>query len=262
MGVVYNDNSQFYFALGDITVDGKAIQFPEMTDTTKIGNAEQFQKFITTKPFTLNNNSQFEYSVQYGVTDSVEAATTLGENKSVRFKIELLDDATGQVIGVYDDVTYTASHVEKYNNVGYEVGTEGIGAKTVRLRLVITNSINANYSLSDKHATDVCLGKKGSVKKQRNFKGSLVVTEYALEQNYPNPFNPTTTINYQIPKDGSVTITVFDNLGREVATLVNEQKEAGRYSVQFDATRLSSGVYYYSLKAGDYKAVKKLVLLK
>jgi len=81
-------------------------------------------------------------------------------------------------------------------------------------------------------------------------------------QNYPNPFNPTTTISYQIPNSGHVTIKVFDVLGREVTTLVDEFKPSGRYSVQFDASRLSSGIYFYSIKSSNYNAVKKMLLLK
>ncbi len=87
-------------------------------------------------------------------------------------------------------------------------------------------------------------------------------TEYSLMQNYPNPFNPATTIAYSIPKNGLVTIKVYDILGKEVAELVNEVKEAGSYSVQFNATELPSGIYFYTLSSGDYTETKKLILLK
>ncbi len=83
-----------------------------------------------------------------------------------------------------------------------------------------------------------------------------------MKQNFPNPFNPTTTINYQIPKDGQVTIKVFDALGDEVKKLVDEFKPASWYSVVFDASHLSSGIYFYSIHAGDYSAVKKMLLIK
>lgn len=86
--------------------------------------------------------------------------------------------------------------------------------------------------------------------------------EYNLSQNYPNPFNPTTQINYSVPKTSLVTIKVYDILGKEVATLVNKEKTAGNYPVQFNATSLSSGVYFYRLQAGDYIETKKMILLK
>jgi len=85
---------------------------------------------------------------------------------------------------------------------------------------------------------------------------------YFLEQNYPNPFNPNTTINYSVAKSGLVTIKVYDILGREVTTLVNENKLTGNYSVQFNAAKITSGVYFYRMESGSFVQTKKLVVLK
>ncbi|VAX27576.1 hypothetical protein MNBD_IGNAVI01-1047 [hydrothermal vent metagenome] len=90
----------------------------------------------------------------------------------------------------------------------------------------------------------------------------LMIDDYQLNQNYPNPFNPVTKITYQIPKAGLVTIKVYDVLGRVVTTLVNSQMAKGRYSVSMDGSNLSSGIYFYSMKAGEYFNTKKLILLK
>jgi hypothetical protein len=87
-------------------------------------------------------------------------------------------------------------------------------------------------------------------------------TDFALGQNYPNPFNPTTTISYQIPTNALVTLKVFDVLGREVAVLLDRTQSAGTYTMQFDASRLPSGLYFYSLTAGRYTAVRKMMLVK
>ncbi|MFA4923079.1 MAG: T9SS type A sorting domain-containing protein [Ignavibacteriaceae bacterium] len=93
-------------------------------------------------------------------------------------------------------------------------------------------------------------------------KENKIPAEFKLYPNYPNPFNPVTTINYQLPKSGTVTLKIFDILGNLVKTLVNEQKEKGRYSVQFDASSLASGMYVYQIKANEYEATKKMMLLK
>lgn len=85
---------------------------------------------------------------------------------------------------------------------------------------------------------------------------------YALSQNYPNPFNPTTTISYMTAKEGNVSLAVYDVLGRLVTTLVNEHQAPGQYTVRFDGSRLSSGIYYYTLHAGDFVSTKSLVLMK
>jgi len=86
--------------------------------------------------------------------------------------------------------------------------------------------------------------------------------EFSLEQNYPNPFNPSTTIEYNIPESGNVTLKVFDVLGNEVATLINGQNEAGTHKVDFDASLLHSGVYFYRIESGSFVETKKLMLLK
>ena len=95
-----------------------------------------------------------------------------------------------------------------------------------------------------------------------NVNGKTILLDFQLEQNYPNPFNPTTTIKYQIPEVSFVTIKVYDVLGNEIATLVNEQKPADSYEVEFDASGLPSGIYFYRLQAGSFVEAKKMVLMK
>jgi hypothetical protein len=126
------------------------------------------------------------------------------------------------------------------------------------------------YSYRDRNVT---AGKYSYRLKQINtdgrfkYSGSLEILvappkEYALSQNYPNPFNPTTTIEYQLPAAGTVKLVVYDILGKESAVLVNETQEPGMYKVQFDPSRLSSGVYFYRLTAGTYSAMKKMLFVK
>jgi Secretion system C-terminal sorting domain len=85
---------------------------------------------------------------------------------------------------------------------------------------------------------------------------------YKLNQNYPNPFNPSTTISYEIPKNGFVKIKVFDITGREVETLVNEFKTAGSYSLVFNGSKLASGIYFYKLDVEGFSKVNRMVLIK
>lgn len=85
---------------------------------------------------------------------------------------------------------------------------------------------------------------------------------YGLDQNFPNPFNPSTLINYNLPESGSVKIVIHDILGNEVANLVNEKKNAGYHSIEFNASHLTSGIYFYSINTGDFYQVKKMLLIK
>jgi hypothetical protein len=88
------------------------------------------------------------------------------------------------------------------------------------------------------------------------------VTDYILYHNYPNPFNPTTTIRYELPQDGVVTIKIYDILGQEVATILNEFKKADRYEIEFNSIGLASGVYIYRMKVNEFIASKKMILLR
>jgi Secretion system C-terminal sorting domain len=86
--------------------------------------------------------------------------------------------------------------------------------------------------------------------------------EFALNQNYPNPFNPSTRIQYQVSSISQVIVKVFDVLGNEVTTLVNEEKSAGIYEVEFNANELTSGIYFYKMQTGSFVETKKMILIK
>jgi hypothetical protein len=93
-------------------------------------------------------------------------------------------------------------------------------------------------------------------------KNNLIPRKFSLSQNYPNPFNPTTKIEFQIATFGFVRLKVFDILGNEVVALVNEEKHPGKYEIVFDASKFSSGIYFYQLKTGQYIETKKMILLR
>jgi len=138
-----------------------------------------------------------------------------------------------------------------------------------------------NYSFTDNLAHDLALAHVQYRLKQIDADGSFRYsntveiklekpTAFKLEQNYPNPFNPVTTIKYSIPNFGvqtssslqNVVLKVYDILGREVTTLVNELKAPGNDEITFDGSKLASGIYFYKLQAGDFKQIKQMVLMK
>ncbi|HSW55392.1 MAG TPA: T9SS type A sorting domain-containing protein, partial [Ignavibacteriaceae bacterium] len=151
-------------------------------------------------------------------------------------------------------------YLDKYANVSYQVNCSNISPGDYYLRLVTTTEGSSEYFLGNVQNSGEGLAKRKYT--QINFDGTTLPVAYSLEQNYPNPFNPSTTIRYQIPKEGMVTLKVYDILGAEVVTLVNEEKAAGKYVVNFDANRLASGVYLYKLQADEFVSVKKMVLVK
>lgn len=171
------------------------------------------------------------------------------------------------------------------NNYGFEIERLAISDKL----LANSQKLNANswskigfvqghgnsnspkeYSFEDKNPQ---VGKLQYRLKQIDFDGAFEYSnvaeveveapkQFTVYQNYPNPFNPTTNISYEIPVKSNVVIKVYDVLGSEVVALLNEEKLPGRYQVEFKASHLPSGIYFYSINAGEYKSIKKMIVLK
>ena len=128
---------------------------------------------------------------------------------------------------------------------------------------LFTFDINRNATVNKKDTIDFIITDANGLMMSKSFIFSYTgPKEFKLEQNFPNPFNPTTKIQYQLPQDSRVTLKVYDILGSEVATLVNEEQEAGYKEVQFTGNNIASGMYVYRLQAGDYISTKKMMLLK
>jgi hypothetical protein len=257
-GTVNKDGANIYYTVGDVLVDGSIINFKEITETTEINSNQDVKRYLETEPFELNDNSSFLYSVQYGLTENPGGIFNSAE--FINFKVKLVDAETNAVISVFDDVNYNANNLLPYNSIQYSVNTNGIGNRTVKLMLDMEDNFDAVYSVTSKFSDAEILPK--AVRKEVGLGENFNVTEYDLSQNYPNPFNPSTTIRYQIPEDGIVTLKIYDILGREVITVVNEVKSKGRYEVVFDASQLASGLYIYEITSGSYKASKKMTLIK
>jgi hypothetical protein len=213
--------------------------------------------------------------------DEVRATTTafsefiLGSNDlSNSLPVELVEFVGHRVQSGVELVWKTASEL---NNAGFEVQrrSEKRGASDEAwqvlgfVRGAGTTSEAKRYVFVDRTAT----GKVQYRLKQVDFDGAFeyspiieveagVPRTFELSQNYPNPFNPSTVISYQLPVVSEVSLKVYDLLGREVATLVNQRQEAGRYQVVFDASRLASGVYFYRLQAGAFVETRKMMVVR
>lgn len=134
-----------------------------------------------------------------------------------------------------------------------------------------TSNTSHDYSFTDRNLSS---GKYNYRLKQTDYNGNFeyhylsgevvigTPSEFSLSQNYPNPFNPYTTINFELPAEGFVTLKIYNTAGKEAASLVNEKRPAGYYSVSFNASALSSGVYYYRLESGGISRIMKMALIK
>ncbi len=220
---------------------------------------------------TIKNKISKRLDDLSGVNDSSSAVILLGDKGFISFKTELIDDESNKTIGTIKEFNLNNNNLHPYKLSSYKLSKTDLIEKEVRVKITISTNIdNLEFALMDEYSTiDEASLSKISVQ-EISLKKAEVITNYSLAQNYPNPFNPTTKIIYQLPQDGMVTLKVYDMLGQEVATLVNEYKTSGRYNVNFNGSNLASGVYIYQLKVNsnkgnsstDYSATKKLILLK
>ena len=172
------------------------------------------------------------------------------------------------------DVTLNWSTATETNNSGFDIERSSANETWTKVGNVSGNGTTTSpqsYTFADR---SLAAGTYSYRLKQIDFNGNFeyfeltndvnigVPNNFDLSQNYPNPFNPTTKINFDLPVDGNVSLKIFDMSGKEVMTLVNENKPAGYYSVSFNGASLSSGIYFYTIQSGDFVSTKKMTLIK
>ena len=259
-GVASINDIEFVFEIGDILVGDSIIKFIEIPDTISYSSSSELNEHTRTSNFTLTPSTNFYFSNIYYVVTKSDPESALSNTDAVNFKAELVNALTNQVVGTFDNITYNKSNLEKYASLDYQVDCSGITPGDYYLRLVTNVNTDADFALANIINDNTTLAKKNFNKV--NFTGSEIPITYDLAQNFPNPFNPSTIIRYQIPQDGIVTLKIYDILGAEVKTLVNEQKAAGKYEINFNASNFASGVYIYKIQAGSFTSSKKMLLIK
>lgn len=168
--------------------------------------------------------------------------------------------STGDIVRLFDNSGNVIDSVQFDDEYPWPTEPNGNGPTLSLKNPNFDNSSSESWAASSGHGTP---GEKNDVYVTSLDEQHLEIPDqYFLSNNYPNPFNPTTFINYQIPEKQFVEIKVFDVLGKEVASLVEQELPAGFYTVRFDGAQLSSGVYFYRMKAGDFNITKKLLLVK
>lgn len=170
--------------------------------------------------------------------------------------IDNSDDETGFEIerktgnGVFNRIVTVAANETTYADTGLMPNTP----HAYRIRAVNANNNNCTYSNYAGESITIVTSVKENI--------TQTPSSFALEQNYPNPFNPSTNIAFSLPRAERVTLKVFDLLGKEIATLVDEKLATGHYEVRWNAGGVESGTYFYQLRAGEFAATKKLILMK
>lgn len=160
----------------------------------------------------------------------------------------------------WNQVTSYNGNMQTWTYQAFDITSFTNSSANVRIRFRLTSDGSLNYD--GWYVDDIKITGYQSIPTGIGNNWNVTPNKFALEQNFPNPFNPTTQINYSVAKEGLVRITIFDLLGREVKTLVNEVKAPGYYAVDFDGTKLSSGMYFYKMEGNGFVDTKKMMLVK
>ena len=182
--------------------------------------------------------------------------------------VSWVEQASSNLKSLFDVIFTDTNNGWVVGNYGTILRTTNGGTEWIPQISGAINSLNGVYFIDALNGWTV--GIDGTILQTTNGGVSFVEeeqideipTEFLLSQNFPNPFNPSTSIQYSVSSRQFVSLKVFDVLGNEIETLVNEEKQAGTYEVTWYAKALPSGVYFYQLKAGEFTAVKKMILLK
>ncbi|MCZ7615307.1 MAG: C25 family cysteine peptidase [Ignavibacteriaceae bacterium] len=254
-----------------ITYDGGATSTPIYTETNPTGNVGptlisgsfttpaagsadvQIEIMYDGYSFNIDNIYWDNLTLSYIVPVELTSFTATSENGEVHLKWTTATETNNQGF----EILRSAGNNKEWQNAGYAAGFG-------------TTTEPKSYSFVD---SKLDAGEYTYRLKQIDFDGTVTYSEevkveveiplvYSLEQNYPNPFNPSTTIKYSLSEDGFVKLSVYNLLGEEVTTLVNTEQKSGRYEVNFDASKLASGIYMYRLESNNFLSIKKMILIK
>jgi photosystem II stability/assembly factor-like uncharacterized protein len=222
---------------------------------------------------------EFQYRFFNSSLQLISSGPIFGSNLALAFSPDNtllpveLSSFTSQING--SNVKLEWSTVNEQNNSGFEIqrtnANENNWKKISFIQGNGTTNESKNYSYEDRNISS---GKYQYRLKQIDFNGNYeyhalaneveigAPKKFALSQNYPNPFNPYTKINYELPITNYVSIKIYDVNGKEVAQLINQNQKAGYYTVEFNASNLASGMYFYRIQAGEFSATKKMILIK
>lgn len=280
----YSDTSYIIWASADACISGP---FNVLKNTTNLYVYEQqsnvrfeLQNDTSAQARIVSDSNNDSVYIESGNAEGRFAVSVLSGDEVLCINVAHVDNPypvnlaalTSSVNG--RSVVLKWSTSSELNNSGFEIERALVNSDWKKIGFVSGNGTTnepKEYSFTDKNLET---GKYNYRLKQIDFNGNIeyfelpeavtigVPDRFFLEQNYPNPFNPVTTINYDLPTEGIVTLKVYDILGRDIKTIVNEMKTAGYHKVQFNAADIASGAYFYQLKAGEFVAVKKFVVLK
>ena len=249
--VIVQNNDEVH-PIGDLTYGKYSISFRVYIPTDKIGY------FNTLSSFT---GGVYEWAMECFFNAGGQGSLNAGGTEAASFSFAYDTwNLTELIVDIDNDAAEFKFNGTSIYSWPWSSGAAGSGGQ---LQLAGTDFFGSTAQdqmyIDDYTFTDLLVVSVEDSIEINDVDASLI---YNLEQNYPNPFNPNTLIKYSVAEGGFVNVSIFNILGEKVATLVNNNLQTGNYEINFDASSLSSGVYFYSIESGDFKAVRKMIVMK
>ena len=270
-GSIEIDNTTYSLTLGPIIASNTTYGFEDDTPPQTVQTPVEFNESMVSNEFPLSNNDTL-------ILGAHGKYTSVGlQLQPLKYHVNLVNATTNQIhrelfrdtINIEDSVGieflrgFVINSIDKGTDQFYvQMIVDTVDAEDGDYMMAGVYSDNTPPEGDASHIYKTKVFFENGTTPALNNISNQIPKEFALSQNYPNPFNPSTTIKYSLPKDGLVTMKIYDMAGREVAKLVNEVKKAGYYQVQFNASNLASGVYFYRIQSNDFVMTKRMVLIK
>jgi hypothetical protein len=267
------DNSYLRIELNEPVItltNGEQVKIPfkeyNYLDTLEL-TVENVFDYLQTELINIPNNAQsltFKVEILAYQPDTLSNGT-INTNpqtpfRTINFRLLARDSSQILINNIGNRLLNNLNGIHHYTK---EVTVNASVLRGRNIRVLPNINLSGTFNQNNLHFTLINVSIEGDgIGKDFPEIDNLTPTEFSLDQNYPNPFNPVTTISYNIVGIQDVKLTVYDILGREIATLVNEQQQPGSYQVRWDASNAASGIYFYQLKTGGFIEIKKMILLK
>ena len=266
---IERDNTTYSLTLGPIIASNTTYGFEDDTPPQTVHNPVEFNETMISAVFSLSDNDTLLIGAngKYTTADS--------EFQPLKYHVDLVNASTMEI---HRELFRDTINIEDSVGIeflrGYIINNISNGTDQFYVQMVV-DSVDAedgDYGMTGEYADDT--PPEGDAPMNYKTKiffenssnslssGNQIPKNYELAQNYPNPFNPVTKISFALPTQGFVSLKIYDITGREIKTLVNEIKQAGYYTVNFNSSNLSSGVYFYRIQSGDFVQTKRMVILK
>jgi hypothetical protein len=265
---VASGENRLFIDLGNIEADGESIGFYDVdsSGSKAVHESNKLSNHLVSEGFDLTDKTEIYFD--FGIEKLNENEFSIGDEEGIDIKVVLLDDQTNEIISEVKSASIKNKLSNSDKKAKFKLNSDNKEKRRVKLALFVDGVKEDDMNL----VTIVGDGTNDLPKEgieEINIETIGVVEDYNVMQNYPNPFNPTTTIKYELPGEGLVTVKVFDVLGKEVATLVSRKQNSGRYEVTFNGEGLATGMYIYKIdvkttdvKHKDYSSVRKMLLIK